>query len=112
MYKTKNFWTYTEILEVLQIDEKLLDELEAEEIVCPVFRRARPEKFFPASELEKLRLIKTLTDDMAVNLPGVEIILRMRQTMIDMRKQFDAILEQLAQDIQERLEKGPGSLKS
>lgn len=112
MYKTKKFWTYTEILEVLQIDEKLLAELEEEEIVCPVYRRTRPEKLFPAGELEKLRLIKALTDDMAVNLPGVEIILRMRQTMIDMRKQFDAILEQLAQDIQERLEKGPGSLKS
>ena len=43
---------------------------------------------------------------MGVNLPGVEVILRMRQMMFDMRRQFDEILEDLAQEFQERLTKG------
>ena len=40
---------------------------------------------------------------MDVNLAGVEVILRMRQMMFDMRKQFDVILEDLAQQLREKL---------
>jgi hypothetical protein len=43
---------------------------------------------------------------MGVNLPGVEIILRMRQMIFDMRRQFDEILDDLAQEFQGRLKKG------
>jgi MerR family transcriptional regulator/heat shock protein HspR len=51
---------------------------------------------FSQKEREKLRLALLLMEEMEVNLPGVEIILRMRQTMDEMRKQFDDILEDLA----------------
>jgi hypothetical protein len=43
---------------------------------------------------------------MGVNLPGVEIILRMRQMIFDMRRQFDEILDDLAQEFQGRLKRG------
>jgi hypothetical protein len=42
---------------------------------------------------------------MGVNLPGVEVILRMRQMMFDMRRQFDEILDDLAQEFQGRLKR-------
>jgi len=42
-------------------------------------------------------------EDMGVNLPGVEVILRMRQMMFDMRRQFDEILDDLAREFQGRL---------
>ena len=58
----------------------------------------------PTQELEKLRLAKLLIDDMGVNLPGVEIILRMRQSIYAMRRQFDDILEDLAGRLRETLE--------
>jgi len=48
------------------------------------------------AELDKLRLVKVLMEEMEVNLPGVEVILRMRQNMLQMRRQFDDILEDLA----------------
>jgi hypothetical protein len=38
-----------------------------------------------------------------VNLPGVEIILRMRQNMFEMRRQFDEILEDLARQLKQDL---------
>ena len=47
--------------------------------------------------MEKLRIAKLLMEEMEVNLPGVEIILRMRHDMIAMRAQFDAILDDLAE---------------
>jgi MerR family transcriptional regulator/heat shock protein HspR len=98
---TKEFWTIREVVEHFEIDERFLAELEAEEIVCPVCQEEPPTRHFPLNELEKLRLAKLLVDEMGVNLPGVEIILRMRKSMIQMRSQFDAILEDLARQMEE-----------
>jgi MerR family transcriptional regulator/heat shock protein HspR len=42
---------------------------------------------------------------MGVNLAGVEVILRMRQNMFEMRKQFDTILEELAKNVNDTLKK-------
>ena len=105
-YMKKEFLTVTEVVEIFQIQESFLSDLEEEEIVCPICRKRPPIKLFPPSELEKLRLVKILHEDMGVNLPGIEVILRMRQSMFDMRRQFDLILEDLAQNIQETFKKG------
>jgi MerR family transcriptional regulator/heat shock protein HspR len=102
----KEFWTITEVVEILEIEESFLIELEQEEVICPVCRDEPPKKLFTSSDLERLRLAKALVEEMGVNLAGVEVILRMRQNMVEMRRQFDAILEDLAQEIQETLRRG------
>jgi len=102
----KELWTVTEVVELFQFEETFLSELEEEEIVCPICQESPTTKLFPSSELEKLRLVKILYEDMGVNLPGIEVILRMRQSMFDMRKQFDVILEDLMQNLQEAFKKG------
>ncbi len=102
----KEFWTITEVVELLEIEESFLLELEEEDVICPVCRDEPPKKLFTSSDLERLRLAKALVEDMGINLAGVEVILRMRQNMVEMRRQFDAILEDLAQEIQETLKRG------
>lgn len=102
----EEFWTITEVVELLEIEESFLLELEEEDVICPVCRDEPPKKLFTSSDLERLRLAKTLVEDMGINLAGVEVILRMRQNMVEMRRQFDAILEDLAQEIQETLKRG------
>ncbi|MGD2127620.1 MAG: chaperone modulator CbpM [Desulfobacteraceae bacterium] len=97
---TKEFWTVREVVEFFEIEERFLIELEEEEVLCPICRDDSPTKLFSSTELEKLRLAKILIEDMGVNLPGVEVILRMRQTMFEMRRQFDEILEDLARHLQ------------
>lgn len=97
----KEFWTVTEVVEIFQIDEGFITDLEEEEVIIPVYRKKPPTKLFPYEELEKMRIAKILMEDMDVNLAGVEIILRMRENMIGMRRQFDNILEELAQQIRE-----------
>jgi MerR family transcriptional regulator/heat shock protein HspR len=99
----KEFWTVAEVVEIFDVDERFLADLEEEEVLCPICQDSPPSKLFGASEMEKLRLAKILVEDMGVNLAGVEIILRMRQRMFEMRKQFDVILEDLAQQLRERL---------
>jgi MerR family transcriptional regulator/heat shock protein HspR len=97
-------WTWHEVIEVFEVQETFLLQLEDEEILCPVCPQGRSEKTFSANDLEKLRLIKILVEEMGVNLAGVEIILRMRQRMFDMRRQFDGILEDMARKLRDSLE--------
>ena len=81
------------------MEESFISELVTENIVCPTCREGDFPQLFSAQEMEKLRLAKILVEEMEVNLPGVEVILRMRQNMIDMRRQFDDILEEMSRQI-------------
>ena len=101
----KELWTVIEVLEFYQIEESFLRDLEKEEIVCPTCDVGLSTRLFHTNELEKLRVAKILMEDMDVNLSGVEVILQMRKNMIDMRKQFDAILEDLARQLQKTLKR-------
>jgi len=100
----KKYFTTTEIMEIFQVEEDLIVSLEREEIICPECTGDDPLKHFSSHEIEKLRIAKMLIEDMEVNLPGVEIILRMRESMINMRRQFDDILEDLAVQIKRTLD--------
>ena len=82
-----------------------IDDLEAEEIICPTCREDSEEKLLSSGDLEKLRLARLLFEEMDVNMPGIEVILQMRQNMLDMRKQFDDILEDLASRLQGRFKR-------
>lgn len=103
----KEFWTITEVVDIFQVEERFIADLEEEEVICPVCQDQPPEKLFSQTELEKVRIAKILVEEMGVNLAGVEIILRMRQNMLAMRRQFDAILEDLAREVQETLKREP-----
>jgi MerR family transcriptional regulator/heat shock protein HspR len=99
---TKKIWKITEVVERFQIDRGFLDDLEEEQIICPTCRENSAERFFSSDDLEKVRLARILFEEMDVNLPGIDVILQMRQNMLDMRKQFDDILEDLASRLQEK----------
>lgn len=99
----KEYWTTTEVIEIFQVETRFLRDLEEEEILRPDCREDPTEKRFSETDLERLRLAKMLMEDMDVNLAGVEIILRMRQHMFDMRTQFDAILLDVAENVRRML---------
>jgi MerR family transcriptional regulator/heat shock protein HspR len=102
---SKQFWSATEIIESFEIDEVFLVNLEEEEIICPSCSKETQPKLFTSGDMEKIRLAKILVEDMGVNLAGVEVILRMRHNMFEMRKQFDTILEDLAKKLNDTLKK-------
>ena len=95
---TKECWTVDEIVEYFQIDKRFLANLEEEEIINPTFDEKNLSKFFSSNDIEQLRVAKILIEEMGINLPGVEVILRMRQNMFEMRKE-DAIA--LAKTVEE-----------
>jgi len=99
----KKFWTMTEVMEIYEVDETFMLQLEEEEILWPVRRKGSMARLYSDRDLESLRLAKILIEEMGVNLEGVEIILRMRESMFQMRAQFDDILEDLARQLRERI---------
>jgi len=99
----RNYWTIVEILETFEVEEQFLIKLEKEDILHPMADEERIEKRYDPDEVENLRLAKILMEEMDVNLPGVEIILHMRRNMLEMRRQFDAILEDLAKKLKNNL---------
>jgi MerR family transcriptional regulator/heat shock protein HspR len=89
-------YTVRQVVEMLEIDEAFINDLVDEQILWTSCEEDPPKRLFGQIELEKLLLAKILVEDLGVNLAGVDVILDMRNKMIEMRRQFDAILEDLA----------------
>jgi MerR family transcriptional regulator/heat shock protein HspR len=103
---SKMYWSITEIKEFFQVTDGLITQLEKEQIVQAIRKDASEGEFFSVDDVEKLRLAKILMEEMEVNLAGVDIILRMRQNMFDMRRQFDEILEDIAGQVKNLIRTG------
>ena len=59
-------------------------------------RRSRGNvRLYSDSDIARLQRVKSLVDDMGINLPGVEVILRMMQRMGEMQQE----LEQAQQEV-------------
>ena len=59
-------------------------------------RRSRGNvRLYSDRDIALLQRVKTLVEDMGVNLPGVEVILRMMQRMGEMQQQLEQAQEEL-----------------
>ncbi|MBM3149044.1 MAG: MerR family transcriptional regulator [Chloroflexi bacterium] len=55
-------------------------------------------RYYSEEDIERLRYIKTLTEDLGLNLAGVEVVTRMAQRMAEMQRQIaemDSEIERL-----------------
>jgi MerR family transcriptional regulator, heat shock protein HspR len=98
-----NFYYRRQVIEIFEVDESFLDTLEAEELVHPVQEESTREKVFPPDQVERIRIINNLVNDLEVNLAGVEVIMEMRENLMRMQRQFDQILETLVKELKTRL---------
>jgi MerR family transcriptional regulator/heat shock protein HspR len=60
-------------------------------------------KALPSEQLDRLEMIVRLQRDLGVNLPGIDVILEMRDREIRMRREVDEILEFIRHRISEDL---------
>ena len=58
-------------------------------------RSAGNRRLYSTEDIEQLRRIKTLIDDLGVNLAGVEVILRMGERMAEMESQMRRLEERI-----------------
>ena len=52
-------------------------------------------RLYSERDLARLRRVKTLIDDLGVNLAGVEVILRMAQRMAELQRQVETLESEL-----------------
>lgn len=94
-----------ETCRVLGIQSSDLEAIESEGLITLEVIQGR--KVVTGEQLERLRMIMRLKRDLAVNLPGIDVILQMRSRMIQMRVEVEQILDflhtQLSRDIRELL---------
>lgn len=99
---TQGYYRKKQVIEFFQCDEAFLDRLEAEDLVRSVREESSGETVFAPDQVERIRIILTLVEDLEVNLPGAEVILSMRENMIQMQQQFQGILEALVKELKKR----------
>ena len=58
-------------------------------------RTSGNQRLYSEKDVARLRQIKTLVDDLGVNLAGVEIILRLTERMVEMEKQMQEMQNSL-----------------
>jgi MerR family transcriptional regulator, heat shock protein HspR len=53
-------------------------------------------RLYSDRDIAVLKKVKSMVDDMGINLPGVEVILRMAQQMMDLQSELEQAHEELA----------------
>ncbi|MDW8129897.1 MAG: helix-turn-helix transcriptional regulator [Bryobacterales bacterium] len=69
-------------------------------------------RLYTDEDLERLELILKLTRELGVNLAGVEIILNMREKMLEMQRQMEEFIRSLNEELAERIRQWPKESKS
>jgi len=69
-------------------------------------------RLYTDEDLERLELILKLTRDLGVNLAGVEIILNMREKMLEMQRQMEEFIQSLNEELAERFRQWPKESKA
>lgn len=88
------YYTRTQLVEYLEIGDDVLVALEEEEIVVRDAPAHLAEDFTEVM-FERARVAMNLIEELEVNLPGVAVIIRMREDMAAQRRVIDAFVEQL-----------------
>ena len=55
-------------------------------------------RLYSEHDIDMLRRVKSLTDDLGVNLAGVEVILRMMQRMSELQNELEQVREELERE--------------
>ena len=87
-------YTRREIVGLLGVDESFLTLLETEAIVtCDALGR------FDEVAVERIRLCRTLRDELGVNVEGLEVALHLMEVIRDERREFAEVLAWLKEQL-------------
>jgi len=99
---TERYLKLAEAVELLGVDREMFQMLEAEDLIH-LKRTLDQDVLISAEDVDRVRVVRVLIEELDVNLAGVEVILHMREDMLAMRYQFDEILTTLVKELRERL---------
>ena len=99
---TGRYLKLAEAMELLGVGPEMFQMLEAEDLIH-LKRTLDQDVLISAEDVDRVRVVRVLIEELDVNLAGVEVILHMREDMLAMRYQFDEILATLVKELRERL---------
>ena len=88
----KRFYSIKIAAALCGMHEQSLRMYERRGLITPQ-RSAGNIRRFSDDDVEQIRFIKRLIDDLGVNLAGVEVILHMRRQMVELQQQIAALQE-------------------
>ena len=94
----------SEVIAELHVDADFLRALEAEDLIH-LKRTLEDDLVISSEDAERARVARLLTGEMDVNLPGVEVIINMRESMLAMQQQFSEILDALVEEMRRHLQR-------
>src|SRR5438094_10645972 len=84
--------------QLLQVHPQTLRLYEREGLVEPQRSRGNI-RLYSERDLERLRMMQRLTGDLGVNLAGAEVIMNMREVILDLHRQLAVLRRELDIDI-------------
>ena len=94
------------VAELYQLHPQTLRLYERQGLLKPSRSEGNTRLYTP-EDLERLEVILTLTREMGVNLAGIEVILNMREKMLQMEQQMETFVRMM----QEEMARGMSSLQ-
>ncbi len=101
---------YLKVREVcieLQLEISTVRKLAEEGLVVVRRPTSGGDEVVSAEDAERMRVIAVLMNELEVNIPGVEVILHMRNESLSMRRQFDEVVETLVEEMKKHLDEDP-----
>ncbi|OGK12323.1 MAG: hypothetical protein A2Y63_02170 [Candidatus Riflebacteria bacterium RBG_13_59_9] len=95
-------FTISAVAEMLNLHQQTLRKYEDEGLISPR-RTAGGTRKYCRNDVERLRIILTLTRDMGVNLAGVEVVLGLRHQLSEMRKVLEFVLGHLDEPTRDQI---------
>jgi len=89
---SSRYFKVSDLATELRVDAAFLRDLESEDLI-QLKRTPEGDLVISADDAERVRLALILTGELEVNLPGVEVIMHMREAMLAMHQQFSEILD-------------------
>ncbi len=99
MTKNSRYYTIGMVAEMLNIHPHTLREYEREELISPM-RTSGNIRLYSEDNIEEIKFIREMTQDLGVNLAGVDIILRMKKQIEDLHKMVENIEELVRRKIE------------
>ncbi len=97
--KQRPKYSISVVAQMFEIHPQTLRMYEREGLIKPR-RTERNTRMYCDDDIERLKSILNLTQEMGVNLAGVEVVLRMREQMERMRENMEQLLRKLREKIQ------------
>ena len=89
----KKLFSLSELAGLVDIDKKTILGYCSEGLIAQPGGEEDP--IYTDEDVERVSMIIRLTEDLGVNLPGVEVILNMRQQMLHMQSDFERMIDDM-----------------